>query len=456
MQVSVEKLNSVSYRLSITIPANIVENAYQKQLNQFAKKTSIKGFRPGKAPLSNIKNYIKERYGTDIRNDPLRQDALNEVIQQSLSQAISEQKLTSIITRRVELKVSVPDQPLEYIAHIEILPNIGNIQFKLDNIEKLTVTVQDDDINRVLNHLCKQHANWQLVDHPVEEKNRVVIDYYEVNGENEKNEENQANEENGEKVDSHEKMEGFTLEIGSHLMIPGFEEGLIGAKAGDKKTLHLVYPSDFHNKEKAGKSVDFAIFVKQVFQADIPMIDEHFIVKLGITSGKKEDLITQIRQSLELECDRLVKEKIKMQVFHQLISLNPFDVPYSFVENECKRIHDEIYPPNQTHNHQEHTEQELTTFNNIATGRVMLHFLIAEYAKQSHLSIDRNRVEKRINEIAIAFDDPSKVIKWLLSDEQRPNIEAQVLEDQVIEKLLDGVPETIKTMSYAELKGIRI
>src|SRR5690349_15447995 len=123
MQVSVEKVSSVERRLTIVVPANQVEEAYTKQINQFASKANIKGFRPGKAPLS----YIKERFGADARKE-----ALNEVIQSSLYQALSDEKLRPVTTPQVEPKTILADQPLEFVASFEVLPEIETVNFTLD------------------------------------------------------------------------------------------------------------------------------------------------------------------------------------------------------------------------------------------------------------------------------------------------------------------------------------
>ena len=136
-------------------------------------------------------------------------------------------------------------------------------------------------------------------------------------------------------------------------------------------------------------------------------------------SGKEEDLNQQIRQTLELERTRLVKEKLKEQVFSHLLEQNPLEVPASMVAREAKNIHDEIYPNHQHHDHHQHSDDEMAAFNDIAKKRVALGLLIAEYAKQTQLKADKDRVLERIQEIASAYESPQEVIEWLSSDERR-------------------------------------
>jgi trigger factor len=237
-------------------------------------------------------------------------------------------------------------------------------------------------------------------------------------------------------------------------MLPGFEEGLVGLKAGDEKTLNLRYPDDFANAEKAGKAIDFIVQVKKVYEASVPEMNDEFIKKLGVASGNEEELKQQIQKSLTQERDRLVKEKMKEQVFRELLEQNKVDVPASMIQREAKHIHDEIHQGH--HNHQDHSEAEIKAFEEMARKRVTLGLLIAEYVKQHSLKPDQALVDGRIREISEVYENPKEVAEWLSTKEQRHNIEAQVLEDQVIAKLTDGIPVIDKTMSYAELKGIRI
>jgi trigger factor len=431
MSVSVEKVSSFERRLTIVVPANKLEEAYQTQINRFAKQANIKGFRPGKAPLS----FIQQRFGDDAHKQ-----ALNEVIQGALYDAISENKLNPISAPRIEPKSIILGQPLEFIALFEVLPEMDNIQFSMPSIEKLSVEVTQDDVQRTVQQLLKQYTKWTVVEREAQTKDRVVIDYYAIFD---------GQEELGNKV------ERFPLELGSKVMIPGFEDGLVGAKAGDERKLSLQFPADFHIAERAGKPVDFMVQIKQVFEAEEPVLNNEFIQKLGVKSGAEEDLLKQITQSLEQERNRLVREKLKEQVFRLLLEQNPLEVPQSLIAREAKNIHDEIYPSHRHHDHHDHSEAETTAFNDVAKKRVCLGLLIAEYAKQTQMKPDQNRVLTRIQEIASAYEKPEEVINWLSSEEQMKGIEAQVMEDQVMDKLTEGVPVTEKSMSYAELKGIQ-
>lgn len=432
MQVSVEKVSNIERRLTITVPVTQIEAAYAKQMDILAKKANIKGFRPGKAP----KSFIQQRFGNDAR-----QEAYSEVIQSALYQAITEEKLQPISTPQVEPKVMAPDQPLEFTASFEVLPEIEKITLAMDSIEKPVVDVKDEDVDLVISQLLKQYTQWKIVDRAAHDKDRVVIDYYAIfEG----------------KSDVENKITNYPLELGSKVMLAGFEDALVGAKAGDEKTLNLHFPADYGVAERAGKPIDFVVNIKQVFEAEVPALTEDFVQRLGIKTGKETELKEQIKKSLVQERDRLVKDKLKEQVFGQLLEQNAIEVPKALIEREAKNIHDEVYSQHQHHDHHSHSEEELNSFNDVAKKRVCLGLLIAEFAKQSQLKADKDKVNQRIQEIASAYEQPAEVIAWLSSDERRSGIEAQVMEDQVIEKLMDGIKVIDKPMSYSELKGVNL
>lgn len=430
MQVSVEKVSNVERRLTIVVPADHVEAAYSKQIQRIAQKANIKGFRPGKAPIT----VIEQQFGGDARKE-----ALGDVIQTALYAAMNEHKLQPISTPQVEPKMLQPNQPFEFTASFEVLPEIENIEFSLDNLEKIVVDIKDEDVERVIDQLSKQYTKWSNVDREATAADRVVINYT-------------ATFEG--KLDTPQEIKNFPLPLDGEAMLPGFEAGLIGAKAGETRTLSLMFPADFGVAERAGKPVEFTVHVNQVQAAERPALDEDFVKRLGIASGQLDDLKKQITQSLTLERDRLVKEKLKETIFSRLLEQNPIEVPKALVAREAKNIHDEAHPHH--HDHHNHSAEEMAGYEAVAKKRVALGLIIGDYAKKQALKADEAKVNARIEEIASVYEHPQEVVKWLSSEQQRGGIEAQVLEDQVLDKLMSSVSVKEKHMTYAELKGIRI
>lgn len=427
MQVSIESISKTERRVTITIPSEKYDEAFEKRIGKLAKTAKVPGFRPGKVPLS----YVKTRYG-----EHARQEALSEIIQSSFYDAITQEKINPIGTPRVEPKEIVPGQPLEFIATFEVLPEIETIRFDAGSIEKVTAQIGEDDVNKVLERLSEQHIVWKKVDRAAQLKDQVVMDY-EVTHDG--------------KAIAQGKASNYPLVLGSKMMIAGFEEGLIGAKAGDKKVLHLTFPETYFAKDIAGKVCDFTIQVKQVSEPELPAMDENFIKKLGVKSGKKDDLLAEVRKNLERQLDYLTKAKLKTIVFDKLLEQNSVEVPKALIEKEAKRIHDELHPHHKNDEAHSHSEAEMASFNEKAKQNVALRLIFDAYVKQQNLVADKARVKTFIDNIAAAYENSAKMVNWYTGDKRRlAQAEMQVLEDQVVEKLLEGVSLKEKMLSYNE------
>src|SRR3990167_10396335 len=427
MQVSVESPSKLERRLTVVVPVEQIDQAYDKRIIKFSKTAKVDGFRPGKIPVE----YIKQRFG-----EAARQEALSEVIQSSLYEAINQEKLNPVSTPRVEPKTIVPGQPVEFIATFEVLPEVGAVNFELKKLEKQVATITDADIEKVLTHLSQQHILWETVDRPAQEKDQAVIDFRgSIEG----------------KVFAGGEAHDYPIVIGSKTMIPGFEEGLLGLKTGDEKTLHVTFPDNYHVKEFAGKAAEFAVKVIKLSAPKMPEMTADFIKKLGIKSGNLEELRTEIRKNLERELERLIKAKLKNKVFDQLIAQNTVDIPNALIEREAGRIHDEVHPHHAGQKHS-HSADEMSQFNDAAKRNVTLGLLVGEIVKKHKLSPNKDRVQAFIANLSVAYENPAEVASWYAANKRAyAEIEMQVLEDQVMEKLLENVQLTEKMLSYNEL-----
>jgi trigger factor len=427
MQVSVEATSKIERRVTVVVPVAKLDEAYDKRISSLAKTAKVDGFRPGKVPM----DFIRQRFG-----DSARQEALSDVIQSSLYSAIHQEKLSPVGVPMVEPKTVIAGQPLEFVATFEILPEIESVQFNVTSIEKEIATIKDEDLEKVINHLREQHVTWKKAERAAQEKDQVTIDFV-------------------GKIDG-TAFEGGTahsypIVIGSKTMIPGFEDGLLNLNAGDTKTISVNFPETYFAKEFAGKAAEFDVKVIKIMQPEYPAMDESFIKKLGVKSGNVADLHAEIRRNLERELDRLIKAKLKKQIFDKLLEQNAIEIPKALIEREAKRIHDELHPHHQGHDHG-HTDQEMTVFNDAAKRNVALGLLVAELIKKNEIKPNRDRIQAYVETIASAYEKPSEVSKWYENNKQAmAEIEMQILEEQVMEKLLEGVQLTEKMLSYNEL-----
>ncbi len=426
MQVSVEATSKLERRVTVTIPVEKLEEAFEQQIAKISKTANVKGFRPGKVPMS----YIKQNY-----SQTARQEALSEVIQSSLYAAIDQEKLQPVSVPTVEPKTVLPGQPIEFIATFEVVPDVGTVRFEAKSLEKQMATITEADIDKVLDHLRQQHAIWKKVTRPAQEKDQVVIDFRgSIDG----------------KTFAGGEAHDYPIIIGSKTMIPGFEEGLVGLNVNDEKVIHVKFPDNYFAKEYADKAAEFAVKVMSVSEPEFPELNDEFTKKLGVKSGNANDLRGEIRKNLERELERVIKAKLKNQIFDKLLEQNPLEIPNALVEREAKRVHDEVHP----HHGQEHkhTEAEMTVFNEAAKRNVALGLLIAELIKQYKIVPNKERTQTAIANIASAYEKPNEIINWYSSNKRgMAEIEMQILEEEVVEKLLEGVQIKEKMLSYNEL-----
>jgi trigger factor len=426
MQVSVESPTKLKRRLTITVPVERYKTAYEKRLAQLAKTAKVKGFRPGNVPIS----HIKQMYG-----DSVRQETLTEVIQSTLYEALNQENLKPAGAPDIEPKNIMEDQPLEYIASFDIFPEIGTVAFDSKGITKLTSKITDQDINNVIDRLRDQHITWKEVERAAKNKDQVVIDFRgSIDG----------------KVFPGGEAHDYPVMLGSNTMIPGFEEGLAGAKAKDEKIIKVTFPDNYFAKEVAGKVAEFTVQVHKVSEPEYPEINEDLVKKFGVPTGSVDELRAEIKKNLERELDRMTKIKLKSTVFDLLIEQNPIEVPEVLIAKEAQRLHAEMHPHHgdQPHNH---SDEEMAEFNEGAKRNVLLGLIVSEFVKQKDLRPDSARVQAHITKLATAYENPAEVIKWYTSDKRRlAEIEMMILEEQVIEKLLENVAVTEKEVSYGD------
>lgn len=425
MQVSVETTSKIERRLTIVVPVEKLDEAFDKCLAKIAKTAKLKGFRPGKIPLAQV----KQRFG-----DTARQEALSEVIKTSLYTALAQEKLSPVGVPTVEPRTIIDGQPLEFVATFEVLPEITAVDFKLDKLEKETTSINDQDVESVLNKIQKQHVKWNVVDRAAQQDDQVLMDFVGSLG--------------GVPFAGGEAKD-YPIVLGSKTMIPGFEDGLLGMKAGEDRVINVTFPENYFSKDLAGKQAQFSIKAKKVYAAELPALDETFVKRLGVKSGSLDDLKTEIKKNLDRESARLIKTKLKTKLFNKLLEQNTLEIPKALIEREAHRIHEQVHPHHGEEHH--HSEEEMAGFNQAAEQNVALGLLMGALIKQHNITPSAQRVSERIKELASVYEKPEEIIKWYENDQKRrAELEMQVLEEQVVEKLLEGVVVTEKELSYEE------
>lgn len=425
MQVSVENTSVLERRMTIGVPAERFETEVNKRLQQTALRAKIPGFRPGKVPMS----VIRQRY-----EDSARQEALGDMIQATFFEAVREQKLNPAGTPAVEPKVFEKGKDLEYVATFEVFPEFELAGFESIAVERQEAEVNDADLENMLEILRKQNTRYESTERAAQNDDQLNLDF--------------AGTVDGE-VFAGGSAKGTQLVLGSGRMIPGFEEGLVGAKAGEERVLKLTFPADYQNLDLAGKEAEFTVTVNAVNAPTLPELNEEFFALFGISEGGLEGFRTEVRKNMERELRQAIKTKTKNQVMDGLLASNPIEVPKALVENEVNRLR--VQAVQQFGGQMKPEQLPAELFEEQARRRVALGLIVNETVTKYDLKPDEERVRRMIQEMASAYQEPEQVVSWYLKNEQQMNeVRSVVLEEQVVDTVLQKANVTDKQVSYED------
>jgi len=237
--------------------------------------------------------------------------------------------------------------------------------------------------------------------------------------------------------------------LGSGRMIPGFEDGLVGAKAGEERVVNVTFPEDYQNLDLANKAAEFTITVNAVAAPQLPELNEAFFAQFGIKESSLEGFRTEVRKNMERELRQAIKAKVKTQVMDGLLAANPIDVPKALLEDEVNRLR--VQAVQQFGGNIKPDQLPAELFEEQAKRRVALGLIIAEVVKQFDLKPDAAKVSEMIEEMASAYQEPEQVIAWYHKNEQQMNeVRSVVLEEQVVDTVLQKATVTDKSVSYED------
>ncbi len=428
MQVSIEESGELERILKVAVPAERIDEIYKERLRNLSKTAKIKGFRPGKVP----ERVVKKQFGEQIKRE-----VVNEILQSSFQEAIGEQKLKIAGMPNIEAESEYQEgNALEYKAVFEIFPEFELADLKDQTLEKLEVELTAEDDETILDKLREQRKEWVEEDKAAEEGDRATIDFV-------------------GKVDG-EPFEGGAAEdhplvLGSGTFIEGFETGLMGVNAGDKRVLDIIFPDDYPNQELAGKPAQFDVTVKKVEIAKYPEVDEEFAKSFGIEGGIDE-LMNNMRERMQEEVKRIVKDKMKTAVMDLVLEKNPITLPKSMVSQEIIRLKSQMMQQMQGTGQLENFDLDDQIFAEEANRRVALGLIVAEIIETQKLQAEPTKVRQTIEQLAASYEQPEHVVNWYYSQPERlAEVEGMVLEETVVDWVLDQVQLETKPVSFDEL-----
>jgi trigger factor len=428
MQVSVETTSGLERRVTVAVPAERLDSAVEQRLLEAQKNLRIDGFRPGKVPMREV----KRRFANAVRSE-----VLSDVMRDSFLKAVEEHKLEPAGMPRFEPKTNEPGKDLEFVAVFDVFPEITLASFDVISVDRPVAEVTDADLDGMIDNLRKQRASWEAVDRAADKGDRVNIDYEGFKG---------------EEAFAGGSAKGQNLVLGSGSMIPGFEDGLLGAKAGEQKTLQLTFPADYHAEELKGAAVEFKITVNKVEAQKLPELDEEFMKGFGVEGGDLAKFRAEVKKNMERELSNAIRAQIKGQVMDGLVSNHSFDVPAALVSNEIQRMRQQMMQ--QFGGGQQFDASILPDdlFREQAERSVRLGLVVRQILEQNQLKADADKVRARVEEIAEQYEEPAEVVKWFYGNRQQlEQVEGAVLEEQVVELVLASARQSDKAMSYEDV-----
>lgn len=417
MQVQVQA-NGLERRVIVALPVEQVNKEIENRLKSLSQRAKVDGFRAGKVPFK----VAERKWGTSVR-----QEVHNDLIKSSFSQALSQEKLRPAGTPHFELSSQIPGAGLEYTAVFEVYPEF-EVKIPDDlQVTKPVTTIAEADIDAMVEKLRSQRTTWEAVERAAQKGDRVVIDF-------EGRVEGQVFEGN--------KASAFPVVLGSGGLIAGFEDSLVGAKAGDQVGFDIRFPADYRVADLAGKPAHFDTKLLSVNAAKLPELDEDFIKSFGVPDGGVEAFRSEVKGTMERELDQAVKDRVKGQVLDALLAANAFDLPKALIDEEIARMKEQA------------GNQVGDGMEAFARRRVALGLIIAEIIKKNQFKADPAKVRAIVESQAVTYERPEEVVQWYYARRERlGNVEALLLEDQAVEWMVQQGKVTEQPTAFAELVG---
>ena len=434
MAVTVETLDKLERRITLTLSADELKNEVESRLKKLARTTKADGFRPGKVPMS----VVAQRYGYSVQYE-----VMNDKVGQAFAAATGEAQLRVAGTPRITEKDGSTDGQVSFDATFEIYPEVTIGDLSALEVERVTTEVTDVAIDRTLDILRKQRRTF--VDRPQGEYavdgDRVTIDFEgKIDGE----------------TFQGGKAEAFQFILGEGRMLEAFEKAVRGMKTGESKTFPLALPADYHGADVAGKEADFLVTLTRIEAQNLPEVDAAFAESLGIADATVDGLRADIKKNLEREVKFRVAARNKQAVMGALEKVATFDLPKALVDNELGRLVENARADLKQRGIPDADKAPIPTevFQPQAERRVRLGLTMAELVRANALSATMEQIKAHIDEMAQSYEKPEEVVRWYFGDQQRlSEVEAVVIEANVATFVLGQAQVIDKQLPFDELMG---
>lgn len=426
MQVSVENTGKLERRMQVQVPAERVSKEIASRLKQLSRTARLNGFRPGKAPMT----VIRQQFGPQVHRE-----VIGELMQSSFSEAVTQNQLAPAGNPRIEPRSVAEGQDLTYVATFEVFPEVALQPIHSLEIERVAADVTEGDIDAMIERLRKQQMRFSATSRAAAAGDRVTVDFQgSIDG---------VSFAGG-------KGEAVPIVVGEKRMLPQLEEGLIGLTTGEEKCVDVDFPADYRATELAGKHASFMVTVKAVDAPALPELDEEFCKSFGVNEGGLPTLREDVAANMRRELDQTLRNRNKTTVMEKLYQANPVDVPNTLLESQVRDLQIEAMRRSGAKDASQAPPAEPLV--EPARRRVALGLLFNDIIRREKIVLDPARSKARLEEMVGAHGDAEGVKRaYLQNADAMRQVESLTMEDQVVDWVLAHAKVQDKHSTFKEL-----
>jgi trigger factor len=432
MQVSIQRpTEGLEHVITVSLAGEGLKSTVDAKLKDIQKTVRMDGFRPGKVPMA----MVKARHGQQVRAE-----ALEEILYDSFFKAADQESVRVAGILGFEDISANDGEEIRFVTRFETYPTVALPDFSAISMEKIVANVTDAEVDAMVERLREMRKTFVPSEAAAASGDMTNIDFVgSIDG---------VNFDGG-------SAENAPLVLGSGRMIPGFEDGIMGMKAGEHKVIDVTFPEAYQAAHLAGKTAQFAITVNSVQKSVLPEVDAEFMKAFGIESGSVEDFREDVKKNLTRQVGLSLMKQNKENAMTALLAAATFDVPKSLVERELRGMMDSMAKRMQEQGAKmDPNLMQPENFREEAAKRVSLGLLLGEVVKANNLKADESVVRDILALEADSYDNPQQFVDWYLSDKQRrAEVEAIAIENAVVELVMSQAQVTEVAKALEELAG---
>jgi len=432
MQVSIQRpTEGLEHLITVSFAGAGLEIAIDARLKEIQKTVKMDGFRPGKVPMA----LVKARHGQQVRAE-----SLEEILYDSFFKAADQEGVRVAGILGFEEISANEGEDIRFVTRFETYPRVTLPEFSSLSMEKVVANVSDTQVDEMIERLREMRKTFAPTEEAAAAGDMTNIDF--------------VGSIDGVPFDGG-SAENVPLVLGSGRMIPGFEDGITGMKAGEQKTIDVTFPEVYQAAHLAGKTAQFAITVNSVQKSALPEIDAEFMKAFGVESGSVDDFRADVKKNLERQVGLSLMKQNKENAMETLLAAVTLDVPKSLVERELRSMMESMAKRMQEQGAKlDPNLMQAENFRNEATKRVSLGLLLGEVVKTNNLKADEATVREILSLEADSYDNPQQFVDWYLSDKnRRTEVEAIAIENAVVELVMSQAKLTEVAKALEELAG---